>query len=200
MNTHKDTERECRTRGSQCGGCAGLVSPVCESCLCKVQCHSVTPECPAGVQGLLAWSFVLLEHVRAVEEKCLVSLGSLMGVSTKKKLHQSVAAPLGGELHHFVGRGKEQRQEGQAVWVREMHRGHFSHPSAPNSWSSCILSSHGVSSHINGWLRPTQQILKQLLNLLKGQCGTWTESHLEHGGSCCVITDSEGSLIIVKNL
>lgn len=47
---------------------------------------------------------------------------------------------------------------------------------------SPILSSHGVSSHTNGWLRPTQQTLKQLLNLGKGQCGTWTESHLEHGG------------------
>lgn len=76
----------------------------------------------------------------------------------------------------------------------------FSHPSAPSSWSSPILSSHGVSSHANGWLRPTQQILKQLLNVVNGQCGTWTESHLEHGGSCCVITDSERSLIIVKNL
>lgn len=91
------------------GWCLLCVNPVSAKC-------SVTPECPAGVQGLLAWSFVLLEHVRAVEEKCLVSLGSLMGVSTKKKLHQSVAAPLGGELHHFVGRvksrGKRDRQCG----------------------------------------------------------------------------------------
>lgn len=43
MNTHKDTEREFRTKGSQCGGCDRLVSPVSAKC-------SVTPEDLTGVQ------------------------------------------------------------------------------------------------------------------------------------------------------
>lgn len=103
MNTHKDTENSGQgvpSVVSFIGWCLVCVNPVSAKC-------GVTPECPAGVQGLLAFSFVLLENMRAVEKKCFVSLGSLMGVRTKKKLYQSVAGPLGEELQHFVGRAKE---------------------------------------------------------------------------------------------
>lgn len=103
----KDTERVFSTRGSQCDGCDGLVSLVLNPISAKC---SVTPECSAGVQGSWALSSVLLECMRVVKKKCFVSLGSLMGVTAKKKLYQSVAGPLGEKLHHFVGRSNEQRK------------------------------------------------------------------------------------------